>query len=145
MYRALLCGMGLASAAACHASFSPSSAAAMPIHSASPPSSPSLCMLCVQTLEPRIGAAQSVSGASAEPQDRMLHGIKPGAGAGAGWDRRACSQTSIPAVLWSTSRKRWAMLGWVPTSHEAAFHSAEPSFLSLAHFPHFLRAALGQD
>lgn len=41
-------------------------------------------MLCVQTLEPRTGAAQSVSGASAEPQDRMLHGIKPGAGVGAG-------------------------------------------------------------
>lgn len=38
-----------------------------------------------------------------------------------------------------------AMLGWVPTSREAAFHSAEPSFLSLAHFPRFLRAASGQD
>lgn len=52
-------------------------AAAVPIHPALPPAFHSLCMLCL--LEPRIGAAQSVLGASAERHDRMPHGAKLGA------------------------------------------------------------------
>lgn len=100
-------------------------------------------MLCAQTLEPRTGAAQSVSGASAEPQDRMLHGIKPGARVGAGRE-----QEGVFSDLYSCCplvHKQEEVGRARPTSHEAAFHSAEPSFLSLAHFPCFLRAASGQD
>jgi hypothetical protein len=104
-------------------------AAAVPIHSALPPVFHSLCMLCL--LEPRIGAAQSVSGASSSVMigSRMGQSQVPG-GWRAGWEEEG--NVLRPLFLLCSGPQTGggrAVLGRGSTSHAAAFRSAEPSIL----------------
>lgn len=98
------------------------SAAAVPVRSALPPVFHSLCMLCV-FVGTEARAAQSVSGTSAGPHDRMPHGMKAGAGRRRG-------------PLAHRQEEAGAVLGRVPANRaRSSIAFCGTSSLSLCPFP----------